>query len=206
MQKHVVGMGVLHFVEGEFAKNSMVWVESKFLDAPYFYIVVSMFILLGFTVMEVFLSKGAALCGLLQLWHQQLVKPRLKSMCKETSHLSVMSAPTERATIFSNTTETQACSIPFSDCSCTHRLRWLVADSFWIIPCFLTDPIFQQTQKWLFIINDATRRELYSLLKKNTTFCSHYLALESRELIGSYPFASSISINTHSGPCALIER
>lgn len=42
---------VLYFVEAEFAKKSVVWVESRFLNAVHFYIVV-LFILLGFRVMK----------------------------------------------------------------------------------------------------------------------------------------------------------
>lgn len=97
-----------------------------------------LFILLGFKVMKLFLSDGAALCGLLQLWHQQLVKPRTKSMCKETSPPVSHVCFNWKAAIFCNTTEAQPCNIPFSHCSCTRSLRWLVADSFWIILCFLT--------------------------------------------------------------------
>lgn len=104
--------------------------------------------------------------------------------------LSVMSAPTERATIFCNTSEAHAWNIPFRHCRCTRSLRWLVAESFWSILCFHTDPIFQQTQKQLLIKNDGTG-ENYAPYKKNRLFVHITLhwSLESSSAVILLPAA-----------------
>ena len=151
--------------------------------------------------MEPFLSEGSALCGLLQLWHQQLVKPRTKSMCKETSY------PVSH--VFSNwkshniPQRNRSSSLQYSFQSLQlypQSCCWLV-DGF-----FLNNSIFPHRSYFLTntekIVNKEWRNQERIILptnkKKKKAFCSHYLALEYREVISSDALASSISITTHS--------